>query len=395
MVRKWKLFCQICASVPPDICPCCSSCCLPVSQKAESSAESENLNPNASQVEKITYWKHRWKTLRMEDHRLLRLGLIESLVEAMPQFMINIYVMLKFGNVETFQIVNTSVSFLSLVWGIVLHQKLVKEHLYTSQTGKLKPPNGLGFRQMAVIFLYKALLLGSRFLAFVYFSWVYPLVSLAFIIPHYLIIVTYMIAKRHWDGVLLNKNDKWIFAQRMLKILINSLLNIFIYYRETVPPNVPLYGEQIAYYILYTVENIMLITLPMGKNMHLTDPNYVYIASACAIGMLLGYCIMIFYYVCVHKSSEYIRRSYCCCCYPETEQIPCLNYHTRAVKHIHKDLISHVGQEEFEEISKLWPSQISGIKYQRCLQDGKSVLLTPGNKMEIYYVPNSFLDTEK
>ncbi|XP_013417158.1 uncharacterized protein LOC106178499 [Lingula anatina] len=315
------------------------------------------------------------------DFYVARIKLLESLLEAAPQLLINLFIMMRYhDNVETIQIVVAVVSFLSFVWGIVQFERLAKTNGCFEHTQRYRAPNRMEISQTVLVFLYKALLLGARFLSLVYFASTFTFVILAVVLTHFFLSVIWLTYNRVHFGVFklmdetVSVQEKW---QHFLMIIINSVLNIFLYFHDMYPtwesPSLLLSADMVIYYLFFTVETIMLLLFPMARNKHNTDKHYYFIMSACLLGLFLGLGLMFLYYFCVHKSKKVMRHRYLGFCNRNKDKnvpMPYRDYHTKNIKMIEKRDVDKGKKIEMGEMYK--------ETYLGCRKKGVCIVSTPG-----------------
>ncbi|XP_077863174.1 uncharacterized protein LOC102807952 [Saccoglossus kowalevskii] len=239
-----------------------------------------------------------------EDEALLPLWIIESLTESLPQLLINLYLIVKYRRQLLLQYISASLSFLTLTWGVTSPEKYYRDTQVIREGRDYK--TRVGFMQLLFIFVYKALLLASRSLAFVFFT----------IVFHYWVIVVLAI---HFAFVFFRS----IFHKYYLKILnevhfhrivIHSIFCTFLYFHISNKKRIRF--VMLQFYVVFIVENLTMILLwyfYKEKDQYFDEFILFFTISSTCLGVV----IMLFYYTCVHKSKRFIVNSYSClkmCC---------------------------------------------------------------------------------
>lgn len=201
---------------------CCSCCCRQPSHQPWRAKQQNNL---------------RWV--------FIKLDLIHGMVNCAPQIVINVLYMLHHGGGEgrrhayMLQYVSVATSFGVLLLASVLHEKLRKERARNSPYGCMP---------MMCILVYRSLVLAARLLAFAVFIHYFGPLIVGVVVPHLILVLAFF-----------TYLYRQVWKVPYYKIFTNSFYCILAYYPihcEYRPE-----GEIVMYYILYLVENIVMVGL--------------------------------------------------------------------------------------------------------------------------------------
>lgn len=225
-----------------------------------------------------------------------KLKLVHGMFQSAPQLMINMLHMLVYGNVHFIQYISALVSFASLVSGAVFHEKVRKERLRN---------NKVGLPAMVCISLYKFFILGARTLALTSFIYYFGVWLGALLLPHFVVLMAFF-----------TYLYRQIWKVQYYKIVLHSLFCLLAYFpihNEYRPE-----GEIVMYYLLFTIENVLMVCLPYGHEpAHKISPVYkagtkyhIAITMTVLVSTVLGLVFMTIYYFLFHKSKHTIRHTH-------------------------------------------------------------------------------------
>lgn len=221
------------------------------------------MGPQLHSIEMFLFcacrFKELWKSdsgLRIDKDRLyylyvhtLNLKMVEGLLESAPQLIIQLYVMLeKSENIELIQIISAPISFLSLTW-MITSMEVFRE--FANYNMKLL--------YNLVIFLSNVGIIAARTLAITFFTLAFPWWLFLVFCAHCLIInacgFVLWRSKRKQDMFV------FIFAYSPLYLLIYSWYYLNKLRGTEAGFSLPLQlGVSIAWHLLFTVENIAMIS---------------------------------------------------------------------------------------------------------------------------------------
>ncbi len=227
------------------------------------------------------------------DWRFAKLKLLQSMFQCAPELIINLLHILTFMDVHVVQYVSAATSLFSLVLGVVLHEKARKDHARGAT---------MGISKVVCIFAYKSLILATRVFAlanFIYFfkGWIVTL-----ILPHLLLMFSFFsfLYRQIWK----------VPYHKIVQHSLYSLLAYFPVHNEYRPE-----GEIVAFYILFMVENIVMVAIPFrysfpGSVNPVHEPGskyYLAMTLSVLVGSAVGLIFMALYYFVFHKSRHTIR----------------------------------------------------------------------------------------
>lgn len=276
-----------------------------------------------------------WKQLTREQWlaHLNKMKLSESMLESLPQLLINLYLIVKYPNTHIIQYLSAIVSYISLCGGVVRYDKTRKdneaEQLMVDRTllHSRVFATRLEIPQVLFLSLYKGCYLAARILALVYFTVYYTWNVLIVILLHWAVLMCYLVYL--WYPTDINKVTRdliqadykyrayMFLSQDFLSVFHNSLMGIFIHVR---PYSYAFLGQPYCFifwfYLIYVVENIVLFLLP-GVLLSLANREadliryqyYVVLIFELTLNVL-GCVLCILYYFTIHKTSIYTRNAY-------------------------------------------------------------------------------------
>ena len=225
-----------------------------------------------------------------------KLKLLHGMFQSAPHLMINMLHILVYGKVHIIQYISAFFSFASLVCGAVFHEKVRKERLRN---------NKMCLSALACISLYKIFILGARTVALASFIYYFGIWLGALLLPHFVVLMTFY-----------TYLYRQIWKVQYYKIVLHSLFGLMAYFpihNEYRPE-----GEILMYYVLFTVENILMVCLPYSYGpAHRINPAYqagtryhVAVTLIVLVSTVLGLVFMTMYYFLFHKSKHTIRHTH-------------------------------------------------------------------------------------
>ncbi|XP_039261656.2 uncharacterized protein LOC120337829 [Styela clava] len=315
--------------------------------------------PASSDVPPIVYpgntdqtW---WKELTREEwlSHLNKMKLIESMLESLPQLLINLYLIVSYQETPIIQYISATISYLSLCGGIVRYDKTRKDNeadrLMVDRTllHSRAFTTRLEWPQILFLSLYKGFFLAARILVFVYFTVYFQWYVLVFVFIHWAVLMCYLVYL--WYPTDIDKKTKQLvqadykfraymfLSQDCFSVFLNSLIGIFVSVR---PQNYGFLGQPYCYlfwfYFAFIIENIILFLIP-GVYYSILDEESMLVIYQYYIVLIFELTLNVFgavlctiYYFSVHKMSVYTRNAYpsitklqkICCCSAMNPSVP-------------------------------------------------------------------------
>ena len=229
------------------------------------------------------------------DWKFAKLKMIQSMFHCVPQLIGNILHILVYKDVHIIQIISGVSSFTSIIFGVVLHEKARKEQTHGALMGIMK---------VICILLYKTLVMGTRLLAIIHFIYYFGGWIAAVLVPHVSIILGFYLYLY-----------RQIWKVQYHTIVLHSLYSMFAYFpiHSEYRPE----GEIVMFYILFMVENIIMVALPfkvtpimyITRPFHPTSRYYFIVMLTILVGATAGLIFMCAYYFLFHKSRHSIRET--------------------------------------------------------------------------------------
>ena len=222
----------------------------------------------------------------------IKLNLIHAVFSSTPQMVLTILYMLWHNDLHILQYISQASSFGLLVLSSVMHEKLREERARNSPYGCLP---------LLCIILYRAFVFSARIIAFsIFFLYFGPLIG-AVILPHFVVMI-----------VFFTYLYRQVWKVPYVKIFMNSVYCIIAYFPihcEYRPE-----GEIVLYYIIYLLENIVMVGLPYVQEPFLSysedmEPWSDFHKTATALVLLfssIGLMFMGTYYFFFHGANETI-----------------------------------------------------------------------------------------
>lgn len=277
-----------------------------------------------------------WKQLTREQwlSHLNKVKLSESMLESLPQLMINLYLILSYPEkVAVIQYISACLSYLSLCGGVVRYDKTRKDNeaerwmvdrtLLHSRSFQSR----LEWPQVLFLSLYKGSFLAARILAIVYFSICFTWYILIAILVHWVVYLGYLVWK--WFPRNLEKITKRLdqadykyraymfLSQDFMSVFESSLLGIFIHIRTF---NNMFYVNSYCFifwfYFIYVTENLTLFIIPgllytiWDQESELQRYEYYAILGVELFLNVAGVILCVVYYFLIHKMHIYTQNAY-------------------------------------------------------------------------------------
>ena len=194
--------------------------------------------------------RHTHKTKKECNLRwaFIKLDLIHAVLNNCPQMVINIVHMVVYRNVYFVHYFSITTSFCVLVFSAVMHEKVRKERARNSPYGCLP---------LMCIILYRAFVFSARIIAFSIFYIYFGYFLCGLLFPHLLVVMAFF-----------SYLYRQVWKVPYRKILFSSVCCIIAYFPihcEYRPE-----GEIVIYYIIYLLENILMVGLAFLKQPYMS-----------------------------------------------------------------------------------------------------------------------------
>ncbi|XP_002127128.3 uncharacterized protein LOC100183252 [Ciona intestinalis] len=293
-----------------------------------------------------------WKRLTREQWlaHLNKLKLSESMLESLPQLLINLYLIAYYQETHVIQYISAVLSYISLCGGVVRYDKTRKDNeadqwmvdrtLLHSRAFNTR----LEWPQLLFITIYKGSFLAARILAFVFFTIFFSWYIFIPIVIHWCVFLCYHIFQWYPDFSKVSrqlqqadyKYRAYIFLSHdFMSVFHASLMCIFIHVRPYYHAFLDQpYCFMFWYYVVYVTENVFLFLIPgivlnlQAKDESLNFYQYYVLLSTELILNIMGCVFCCTYYLAVHKMRTYTAHAYpaaskilCCCCYDNEDMV--------------------------------------------------------------------------
>nr|CAB3262785.1 uncharacterized protein LOC100183252 [Phallusia mammillata] len=291
--------------------------------------------------EKSSWWQRLTREQWLSHLNTMKLS--ESMLESLPQLLINLYLIAYYKEAIAIQYLSAVLSYLSLCGGVVRYDKTRKDNeadqwmvdrtLLHSRASHTR----LEWPQILFVTLYKGSFLAARILAFVFFTLFYSWYILIPILIHWGVILCYFVYRWYPDFSKVTrqlqqadyKYRAYLFLSHdFLSVFHASLMAIFIHVRPYYHAFIDQpYCFMFWYYVVYVTENIALFLLPgiilslQGKDDSLNYYQYYILMATDLFLNAAGCALCTIYYLAVHKMRAFTAHAYptasnmlCCCC---------------------------------------------------------------------------------
>lgn len=359
-----------------------------------------------------------WKQLTREEwlSHLNKMKLTESMLESLPQLLINLYLIVRYPNTAVVQYISAALSYLSLCGGIVRYDKTRKdneaERLMVDRTllHSRVFATRLEWPQILFLSIYKGSFLAARILALVFFTVYFQVYVLVFVFVHWVCLLAYLVYL--WYPTDMRKKTRQLvqadykfraymfLSQDFLSVLHNSLVGIFINVR---PRNYAFLGQPYCYifwyYFIYVIENVVLFMLPgvylsmRDEEIFLVERQY-YVVMICELLLnVIGTIMCIAYYFFVHKMHLYSRNAYpqfmkmyhvMCCCHDNVD--PPLPKEWTVCKQAETSELFFLRREKLKEYKSGFTTVVRANR-----RHGRNLECFVDDRGQIFYAPRSKL----
>lgn len=359
-----------------------------------------------------------WKQLTREEwlSHLNKMKLTESMLESLPQLLINLYLIVRYPNTAIVQYISAALSYLSLCGGIVRYDKTRKDNeadrLMVDRTllHSRVFATRLEWPQILFLSIYKGAFLAARILALVYFTVYFQVYALVFVFIHWVCLLSYLVYL--WYPTDMRKKTRQLvqadykfraymfLSQDFLSVLHNSLVGIFINVR---PRNYAFLGQPYCYifwyYFIYVIENVVLFMLPgvylsiRDEEIFLLERQY-YVVMICELLLnVIGSVMCIAYYFFVHKMRTYSRNAYpqfmkmyhiMCCCHDNVD--PPLPKEWTVCKQAETSEVFFLRRDKLKEYKSGFTTVVRANR-----RHGRNLECFVDDRGQIFYAPRSKL----
>ncbi|XP_076817034.1 uncharacterized protein LOC143462677 [Clavelina lepadiformis] len=362
-----------------------------------------------------------WKRLTREQwlSHLNKQKLIESMLESLPQLLINVYLIAHRPETLVIQYISAVLSYISLCGGVVRYDKTRKDNeadrwmvdrtLVHSRAFNTR----LEWPQILFISLYKGAFLAARILALVFFTIYFQWYILGPVLLHWAVLLCYFIAKWYPDFSKVTRQLRqadynyraYIFLSHdFISVLTASFVGIFIHVRPYYHAFIDQpYCFMFWYYVIYVAENICLfltpgIVMPILKGDDLlTKFQYYGLLATDLVLNVVGCVLCATYYLAVHKMRAYTAHAYpsaskilCCCCFDndneddETEYWLPVRQEWTICKQAETSELFLLTKEQLKSFQQTYNTMVRNDK-----RKGRTVECFLDDRCKIFYAPRS------